>query len=95
MTVAAGGITEIPISVKKGSIVRWKFEVPQSTIQFKAMAILTGHREVIDISPKEKLKEAEAEYVATSEGVVTLEFDNYKAWLYSVTLTYDVSVIHP
>jgi len=97
VTVGAGKVCQIPVNVKAGSVVRWKYTVlEESYLRFSVQAIVMGRDEIKTVVEKgKKDHDGEGECVAEGDGVIVVEFNNYKSWFSAVQVEYDVSVHDP
>ena len=67
----------------------------KSYIRFGVHAMVMGANEVRDIVESEKKEEGEGEALADGDGIIVLEFNNFKSWVYSVKIVYDISSDDP
>ncbi|KNB42379.1 hypothetical protein JH06_4911 [Blastocystis sp. subtype 4] len=99
ITVSAGSIREHPISVTKGSYVKWSFCCDDSTIRFSVVLNVQGTQEIRMIEDAHRVKGDGrydiGEIVCDDAGVLTLVWDNTYSLITSREVNLRIGVKHP
>jgi len=90
VTVGAWSKAEVPVSVNNGDTVVWKFEC-NSKLSFSVNGLFAGADRCVEFVTPTSTTSNEGSCVATGDGVISVVFDNSAAWMFSSTVTYEVT----
>jgi len=81
---------EVPILVSKGDAVSWEFTCNRDGVMFYVSGLFQGADSSFDFVPMELLTAHEGSCTAPEDGVISVVFDNTRAWMRSRTATYNI-----
>ncbi|KAK8813585.1 hypothetical protein WA556_000161 [Blastocystis sp. ATCC 50177/Nand II] len=98
LTLSAGAIHEHPISVTKGSLVKWAFCCDDANVRF-SVVLTTPSKEVVMVEAEHKVKGDGrfdlGEMVSDRDGVATLVWDNTYSLITPRQVHVRIAVRHP